>query len=340
MTTKKSPYPGMLSSANDHYHGMKSIIENGEIDHARKLAQIYLRQGIALSPGDAVSWQTVSSSVSKRTTVVSRSTARRGWSSKLSANLSPSPVALCSPKTPLRARSFGMPGILSEQQDFPMPPRALYRTDQLEIVKRKLPGILTSTVKEVACLAKQCYPDEVDRLAAILAEAPARLHHKWLAQVMGSLPIKAWVTGPDDELYVSAPKEASMRLMSERLPLRERTKRTQLEDFRTELFQKLLSNMTPLKRRFHEPILALASPEELKPFFLGWTEPPAETNFGLELLHLEALLDSMASYEEQEWVEESAYPPSLTVVVWQMPHAVRAVPSERSLLRTQPASAN
>ena len=55
MTTKKSPYTGMLSSANDHYHGMKSINENGAIDHARKLAQIYLREGKASSPGEAVS---------------------------------------------------------------------------------------------------------------------------------------------------------------------------------------------------------------------------------------------------------------------------------------------
>lgn len=194
-----------------------------------------------------------------------------------------------------------------------MPPRALYRTDQLEIVKRKLPGILTSTVKEVACLAKHFHPDEVGRLATILAEAPTRLHHKWLAQIMGSVPIKAWVTGPDDELYVSAPKEASMRFLSERLPLRERTKREQLEAFRTELFQNILSNMTPLKRRFHEPMLALASPEELKPFFPGWTQPPAETNFGLELLHLEALHDAMASYEEQKWAEENAHPTSLTL---------------------------
>ncbi|MBP0941011.1 hypothetical protein V2K16_14415 [Pseudomonas alliivorans] len=194
-----------------------------------------------------------------------------------------------------------------------MPPRALYRTDQLEIVKRKLPGVLTLTVKEVACLAKQFHPDEVDRLATILVEAPARLHHKWLAQIMGSVPIKAWVTGPDNELYVSAPKEASMRFLSERLPLRERTKRAQLEAFRTELFYDLFSNMTPLKRRFHEPMLALASPEDLQPYFPGWMQPTAETNFGLELLHLEKMFDLLVSNEEQKWVAENAHPTSLTL---------------------------
>ncbi|MEH6500307.1 MAG: hypothetical protein V7751_13030 [Pseudoalteromonas distincta] len=55
MSPKKSPYTGMLSSANDHYHGVRSINENGAIDHARKLAQIYLREGKATSSQEAVS---------------------------------------------------------------------------------------------------------------------------------------------------------------------------------------------------------------------------------------------------------------------------------------------
>lgn len=194
-----------------------------------------------------------------------------------------------------------------------MPPRALYRTDQLEIVKRKLPGILTSTSKEVACLAKHCHPDEVNRLAIILAEAPTLLHHKWLAQIMGSVPIKAWIEGPDGEPYVSSPKEASMRFLSERLPQRERTKRNQLEIFRAVLFQNLLSGMTTRRKHFHEPMLAIASQEELKPYFLGWTQPPTETNFGLELLHLENSLDATATYEEQKWAKENAHPEAKTL---------------------------
>ena len=55
MPHKKSPYTGMLSAANDHYHGVKSINEHGAIDHARKLAQIFLRDGKASSPEEAVS---------------------------------------------------------------------------------------------------------------------------------------------------------------------------------------------------------------------------------------------------------------------------------------------
>ncbi|WP_152486873.1 hypothetical protein [Halopseudomonas pelagia] len=189
-----------------------------------------------------------------------------------------------------------------------MPPRALYRTDQLEIVKRKLPGILTSTIKEVACLAKHCHPDEVNHLAIILAEAPTLLHHKWLAQIMGSVPINAWVEGPDSEPYVSSPKDASMRFLSERLPKRERTKRDQLETFRAVLFQNLLSGMTTRRRHFHQPMLGIASQEELKRCFPGWTQPPTETNFGLELLHLENSLDATATYEEQKWTRENAHP--------------------------------
>lgn len=56
MSCPKSAYSGMFNSANDHYHGVKSINENGVIDHARKLAQIYLREGKATSPQEAVSF--------------------------------------------------------------------------------------------------------------------------------------------------------------------------------------------------------------------------------------------------------------------------------------------
>ena len=194
-----------------------------------------------------------------------------------------------------------------------MPRRAPYRTDQLEILKRKLSGILTLPGKEVAILAKRCHPDEVDPLATILMEAPQQLHHKWLAQIMGCVPRGAWIEGPDKVQYVSSPKAASMRFLSERPRQQEREKRDQLEVFRATLFQSLLSSMSPQKRRFHEPMLAIASEEELKGHFPGWTQPPTETNFGLALLYFESLLDAAAACEEQEWARENGHPETETL---------------------------
>lgn len=54
MAQHTSPYQGMLPAANDHYHGAKSIDEFGAIAHANKLAEIYLRDGLAASEEDAV----------------------------------------------------------------------------------------------------------------------------------------------------------------------------------------------------------------------------------------------------------------------------------------------
>ncbi len=54
MSKHISPYTGMYTSANDHYHGMRSIHEFGAIAHASKLAQVYLREGQASNEKEAV----------------------------------------------------------------------------------------------------------------------------------------------------------------------------------------------------------------------------------------------------------------------------------------------
>ncbi|MCY1394935.1 hypothetical protein D9M71_98630 [compost metagenome] len=54
MAQHTSPYQGMLTAANDHYHGARSINEFGAIAHANKLAEIYLREGQVASEEEAV----------------------------------------------------------------------------------------------------------------------------------------------------------------------------------------------------------------------------------------------------------------------------------------------
>lgn len=54
MAKHTSPYVGMFTAGNDHYHGMRSVNEFGAIAHAGKLAQVYLREGKASTEEEAV----------------------------------------------------------------------------------------------------------------------------------------------------------------------------------------------------------------------------------------------------------------------------------------------
>lgn len=54
MAKKQSPYEGMYTAANNHYHGMKSVQEHGAIDHTYQLARVFLHEGIARTQEEAV----------------------------------------------------------------------------------------------------------------------------------------------------------------------------------------------------------------------------------------------------------------------------------------------
>lgn len=51
-----SPYAGMLNAANEQYHGVCSINQNGEIAHAHKLAEIAIREQLVSTEQQAVAW--------------------------------------------------------------------------------------------------------------------------------------------------------------------------------------------------------------------------------------------------------------------------------------------
>ncbi len=46
---------GIFTAGNDHYHGMKSVAENGALAHANKFARILLREGKVASEEEALS---------------------------------------------------------------------------------------------------------------------------------------------------------------------------------------------------------------------------------------------------------------------------------------------
>jgi hypothetical protein len=51
-----SPYAGMLNAANEQYHGVCSINQHGEINHAHKLAEIAMREQLVSTEQQAVAW--------------------------------------------------------------------------------------------------------------------------------------------------------------------------------------------------------------------------------------------------------------------------------------------
>ncbi|MBL8499517.1 MAG: hypothetical protein JNL77_02860 [Nitrosomonas sp.] len=55
MENNSSAYRGIYTAGNNHYHGARSIIENGALAHANKLAHILLREGKVASEEEALS---------------------------------------------------------------------------------------------------------------------------------------------------------------------------------------------------------------------------------------------------------------------------------------------
>lgn len=48
-------YRGIFTAGNNHFHGVKSLEENGALAHANKLAHILLREGKVASEEEALS---------------------------------------------------------------------------------------------------------------------------------------------------------------------------------------------------------------------------------------------------------------------------------------------
>ena len=55
MTFPASPYQGVFTAGNNHYHGVKSIAEFGAIAHASALANVLLEQGKVTTEEEAIS---------------------------------------------------------------------------------------------------------------------------------------------------------------------------------------------------------------------------------------------------------------------------------------------
>lgn len=55
MSKKSSAYQGIYTAGNNHYHGAKSIEENGALAHANKLARVLLREKKVSTEEEALS---------------------------------------------------------------------------------------------------------------------------------------------------------------------------------------------------------------------------------------------------------------------------------------------
>ncbi len=54
MFNSSDAYRGIYTAGNNHYHGIKSVNENGALAHAHKLALILLREGRVCSEVEAL----------------------------------------------------------------------------------------------------------------------------------------------------------------------------------------------------------------------------------------------------------------------------------------------
>lgn|GEM_PF-6895014 len=55
MAYNPGAYLGIYTAGNNHYHGVKSVDEHGALAHANKVAEVFLRKGLASCEAEALS---------------------------------------------------------------------------------------------------------------------------------------------------------------------------------------------------------------------------------------------------------------------------------------------
>ncbi len=186
--------------------------------------------------------------------------------------------------------------------------RVLYLTSDLELLKKRLPEILTCSESSAAELAKQSYPEEVRPLASIFASAPELLHHKWASAILAQVPLSAWTRGAGDEAQIVLGKEASLRFLSH-APLPENaTEELRQLLFRQTLFKTLLDRMPAATQRIYRPMLQWVAHDELGDLGLAIHPLGSDTSFGHNLVFFESLMDMQIKIYEKQWAESENWP--------------------------------
>lgn len=191
-------------------------------------------------------------------------------------------------------------------------PTTYYGTDDLELVKRVLSGILSCTKQEAGKLARKSCPFEVEKLASVFRKASEDMH-KWSDFVLAKVPREAWVKGPGDVDQISPHRAASLRYLSkDPLPGDGLTKSEHLR-FRQWLFEKLVKNISGNDKKQYREMLKWVPHDTLGNSGLLSLPLSSDTAFGQNLLYLEGLMDMQVSIYESKWAASCGWPETETI---------------------------
>lgn len=187
--------------------------------------------------------------------------------------------------------------------------RAPYLTSELELVKGKLPHILTMEPNIVSTWVRKEHPDEVSALAEVFNLAASELHHKWQAAVLAQVPVSAWVSGPGKVLHIKPSSAASMRYLSRESLGEDAHDELQQVRTRQKLQEALLEKMSPSCRSSYRPMLHWVEYDKLGELSGVRGFPlSSDTAFGRNLLILEGLMINQLHVYEQDWHQKNKWP--------------------------------
>lgn len=189
--------------------------------------------------------------------------------------------------------------------------RADYPTPELELVKNKLPDILTMEPDGISNWVRTKYSAEILPLAEVFNLAASELHHKWQTAVLAQVPLSAWVSGPGDVLHIRPSSVASMRYLSHE----SQHARHELQQVRTrqELLKQLLEKMPPLYQIAYRPMLRWVEYDKLGDPSVARYPLSSDSAFGYNLLVLENLMDKTLHDYEKNWCRENNWPENESV---------------------------
>lgn len=187
-------------------------------------------------------------------------------------------------------------------------PRAAYQTADLELIKSKLPGILTRKPDGISTWVRKEYPTEILPLANVLNLAASKLHHKWQAAVLAQVSVSAWVSGPGHLPHIKPSSAASMRYLSRESLGEDALPELQQVHTRQQLLEQLLGEMSSSCRNAYRSMLRWVAHDELGDPSVARFPLSSDSAFGYNLYVLENLMVDQLQIYEQDWRKKNNWP--------------------------------
>lgn len=184
-------------------------------------------------------------------------------------------------------------------------------TSDLDILKDKLSGILTSDNSFVSTLIRNKYPDEALNILSAFNQAGTLLQSRqWTGPILAQVFPEYWGASADGELHVLPNPDASLRYLAIQ-PLDEEalSERRQIT-FREEFLKLLLGTITGSLRKQYLPALRWVPHHQVADDGVRGQPLASDIAFGHDLDFLEKQMDRHAFVLEEEWVRNHAWPRS------------------------------